>query len=483
MKHAMLIKGGLIVLLALLLWVPLQMIEATIAERTQYRSQAVQTIAASSAGEQKLWGPVLSVTVDEEYDDEASGWRKATAAGSKAAPDTVRRTRHHTINVHPQAVHLAGTLAVEKRGLGLYSTPVFELTGTLAGQFAAPAASDLGTLGPNARLTWGVPTVTVGLTDPRGIAGAPRVELDGQVLQIQSLQADNASDAATATAASASTASAGRTVGNRGLTAASMKTGFKAVGRADYKPAKPTADTTALPPIAFKVEARIAGTSSFAFVPLGQVSTAALQSNWAHPSFGGDFLPRERSVQSKGFTAQWATTGLASNSTAQQGENAQGFSVKLIEPVDIYQQAARSVKYGILFIALSFAVFFLFEQLKALRIHPIQYLLVGLAQAVFFLLLTSLSEHIAFALAYGASALASVLLVGVYLAAVLRSAWRALGFSAAMVLLYAALFGILQSEQNALLLGSVLLFTLLAALMLGTRRVDWYSTQQAGRAS
>jgi inner membrane protein len=140
----------------------------------------------------------------------------------------------------------------------------------------------------------------------------------------------------------------------------------------------------------------------------------------------------------------------------------------------VYQQATRSVKYGFLFIALSFAAFFVFEQLKSLRIHPIQYLLVGMAQAVFFLLLTSLSEHMAFALAYGVSATASVLLVGVYLAAVLQGAARAIGFSAAMGTLYTALFGILQSEQNALLLGSLLIFLLLAAVMISTRKVDWY---------
>jgi inner membrane protein len=220
----------------------------------------------------------------------------------------------------------------------------------------------------------------------------------------------------------------------------------------------------------FTVSLRLVGTSAFGFVPVGTVSTADRFGNWPHPSFGGDFLPRTRTVQDSGFSAQWATTALASTGTKEQ----QGFQVRLIEPVDVYQQATRSVKYGFLFIALSFAAFFVFEQLKRLRIHPIQYGLVGLVQAVFFLLLVSLSEHMAFAWAYAASASASVLLVGVYLASVLRGVKRAVGFSAAMATLYAALFGILQSEQNALLLGSVLLFLLLAAVMLGTRKVDWY---------
>jgi inner membrane protein len=129
----------------------------------------------------------------------------------------------------------------------------------------------------------------------------------------------------------------------------------------------------------------------------------------------------------------------------------------------------------VLFVVLIFAAFFAFETIKELPIHPLQYMLVGLAVAVFFLLLVSLSEHIAFALAYLAAAAASTALITAYLAAVLRG-WRpGLSAGAALGMLYAALFGVLRSEQNALLLGSLLLFVVLAALMLGTRKVDWYS--------
>ena len=160
--------------------------------------------------------------------------------------------------------------------------------------------------------------------------------------------------------------------------------------------------------------------------------------------------------------------------SAAPESRAKGFQVRLIDPVDVYRQALRAVKYGILFIVLTFSAFFMFEQLKSLPIHPIQYLLVGLAQAVFFLLLTSLSEHISFSLAYLVAASACIILIGIYLAAILRGWRRGLGFTVALSILYGALFGILRSEQNALLLGSLLLFVALAALMLGTRRIDWY---------
>ncbi|QDL56419.1 cell envelope integrity protein CreD [Rhodoferax aquaticus] len=432
MKNALLMKGLLVSLLALILWVPLSMIEHTIEERTRYRAEAVNAIAASSAGEQKLWGPVLTVQVEEEFDEEISGWTPVNGKKGYA-----RRSRSHVITVQPESVDFQGSMVVEKRAFGLYSTPVYELHAVLSGQFVTPSVRALPALGPNATLKWGVPVLSVGVADTRGISGAPKVLLANREL---------------------STA--------RGSVAEAFKTGFHASG-----PTAVDGNPTAL---TFSVDMQLAGTSAFGFVPTGEVSTATLSGNWPHPSFGGDFLPRSRTLDKNTFTAQWGTTALASTGVADSTHEARGFQVKLIEPVDVYQQAMRSVKYGFLFIALSFASFFLFEQIKQLRIHPIQYALVGLAQAVFFLLLTSLSEHLSFAAAYGAAAVASVGLVGTYLASVLRSTPRAMGFGAAMATLYGALYGILQSEQNALLLGSVLLFLVLAAFMLGTRRVDWY---------
>ncbi|OYU45018.1 MAG: hypothetical protein CFE44_09760 [Burkholderiales bacterium PBB4] len=429
MKNALWLKCVMVAMLGLMLWVPLLMIENTIQERTRYRGEAIQTIAASSAGEQRLWTPSLSIPVEEEYDEPVSGWTKASTT-----PAITRKTRLHTLQVQPVVADLKGRMEVERRKLGLFSTPVFELNATLSGHYVTPTVKDLPSLGPNAKLKWGAPVLSVRIGDTRGISNAPQVTLAGSTLAVEA-----------------------------GSLSREKGSGFHGVANALYL----DGSAKNLP---FTVTFRLVGTGSFGFIPAGETVTADLSGNWPHPSFGGDFLPRSRTVQDAGFNASWGTTALASNGRSAE----QGFQLRLIEPVDVYQQATRSVKYGFLFIALSFAAFFLFEQLKQLRIHPIQYLLVGLAQAVFFLLLTSLSEHMDFALAYGASATASVVLVGVYLASVLHGAERAMGFSAAMGTLYAALFGILQSEQNALLLGSVLMFLLLAAVMLGTRKVDWY---------
>ncbi|MBK7049892.1 MAG: cell envelope integrity protein CreD [Rhodoferax sp.] len=433
MKNLLLQKCALVAFIGALLMIPLAMIERTIDERTMHRAQAIEAIAASTAGEQSIVGPVMTVPVEEEYDDEL-----VEVINGESKKKLTRRKRLHTLTVMPRQVHIDGGLNVEKRAYGLHETAVFELQGKISGSFETPGLAALPALGPNAHLTWGTPTVSVGIADPRGITGEPKITLGGQALSLRP-----------------------------GAHVKGMKTGFHATA--------PSALSEKAETMAFRIDLSLAGTGTLGLVPLGEVSTAELRGNWPHPSFSGDFLPRSRDVGAAGFTARWSTTALASNAQTSTPESrAKGFQVRLIDPVDVYRQALRAVKYGILFIVLTFSAFFMFEQLRNLPIHPIQYLLVGLAQAVFFLLLTSLSEHISFSLAYLVAASGSIGLIGIYLAAILRGWRRGLGFTAALSLLYGALFGILRSEQNALLLGSLLLFVALAALMLGTRRIDWY---------
>ena len=433
MKNPLFLKCALLALIGALLLIPLSMIESTINERTARRAEAIHAIAASSAGEQSITGPVLTIPVVEEYDDE-----QIEEINGETRKKTIRRKRTHTLTVLPRQLDFTGALNAEKRAYGLHETAVFEIQGAITGSFETPGISALPALGLNAQLKWGAPVLSVGIADAGGISGQPKIQLGNSTLTLR-----------------------------RGSQIAGLKSGFHAIAEG--------VESSKVQTLSFRVDLSVAGTGSFEFVPVGEITTAQLTGNWPHPSFGGNYLPRSRDVSKAGFAAQWTTTALAANASESQIDaNMDGFQVRLIDPVDIYRQALRAVKYGVLFIVLSFAAFFTFEHLRSLPIHPIQYLLVGLAQAVFFLLLTSLSEHIAFSLAYLAAASASIALIGLYLASILRGWSRGVGFSGALSILYAALYGILRSEQNALLLGSLLLFIALAGLMLGTRRIDWY---------
>lgn len=177
--------------------------------------------------------------------------------------------------------------------------------------------------------------------------------------------------------------------------------------------------------------------------------------------------------------ATWTVDSLAANVAEKLYQSLRldefdSFGLKLIDPVNVYSMSERATKYGFLFIGLTFAAIFLFDLGKKMAIHPAQYSLVGLALAMFFLLLLSLSEHLAFDVSYAIAATATVGLIGFHLSAVLGSLARGGIAGGLLGGLFAALYGLLQSEDNALVLGSLLLFGLLALAMAVTRRMDWY---------
>ena len=321
---------------------------------------------------------------------------------------------------------------------------MYESAGGWQGEFVVPV--NLGLEADPARITLGKPYLSLGLSDVRGLRASPEITWNGQALV---------------------TASGSR---------------LDAVGEGVHA-LLPPLDLDKLRTFKLTMKLKFAGTSGLAFVPLGKSTSVQLSSSWPHPNFGGRFLPVARQIDASGFSATWETSHLASRNgallkgAASPERNVvafEAFDVTFIEPVSIYLQAERAVKYGVLFIAITFAAFFLFETLKELRIHPLQYAMVGLALSTFFLLLVSLSEHVAFAVAYGIAATACVLLISYYLSFVLGGWRRGAAFGAKLLVLYSVLFGLLLSEDNALMLGSLLLFAVLAAVMILTRRVNWY---------
>ena len=224
-------------------------------------------------------------------------------------------------------------------------------------------------------------------------------------------------------------------------------------------------------------------------VPAAGEVTTSLRSAWPHPSFIGRFLPETRTVSEQGFEASWRMSDLGSNvrqafqrcvQSKCDAYQAGSFGVSLIHAVDVYQQTYRALHYGILFVVLTFALFFLYEVIAGLRVHPIQYALVGFALIAFFLLLLALAEHVGFGLAYLIGAGGCIALIGAYVRYVLGSPRRALSLMALLGVLYAALYVVLGSEDYALLMGALLVFAALAAFMLITRRLDWYALPAPG---
>jgi inner membrane protein len=243
--------------------------------------------------------------------------------------------------------------------------------------------------------------------------------------------------------------------------------------------------------IPFRLKLTLAGSTGITFLPLARQANISMTSSWPHPKFEGAPAPLDPQISDDGFTARWSVLEINRNFgqswydaqvrdglQADAALAASGVGVTFYEPVDVYQRNYRAVHYAVLLIAITFLSFFLWEHMSGSSIHPMQYLMVGLGLALFYLLLLALSEHLVFDLAYAISAGALVLLISVYLSGVLRSLRLALGAGAGLASLYTMLYWILRSEDYSLLMGALLLFAVLAILMTTTRRVDW---SQVGR--
>lgn len=441
-------KVLMLVLLTGLLGIPLALIGGVIQERGQSRSHAAQTLAAAHAGPQTVIGPVLLVPYVERWTEE-----KRDAEGKLTSRVSHARQKAHL--VFPETTVFDGRLEPQERYRGIFKVLFYEWRGGATGRFAAFDPSRIPRAEKDSVIEAQAPLFALGLRDVRGLQGTPVLELAGQATSFQPRPVSVPADSWLA----------------EGIHAPLPAAAAQALreGRA----------------IPFRLQLALVGQERIAFVPLADDTRANLSSPWPHPSFGGEFLARERSIGAQGFSASWAVTSLVSRARnqvvqprraeSQDSASLQSFDVSLVEPQNVHSLSERAVKYGLLFVALVLMAAFMFELFARLRLHPVQYGLVGLAIAVFFLLLLALSEKMAFGLAYGLAAGASVALLTAYFSAVLRGLGRGVGLGAFVAVLYGVLYGLLSSEDNALLLGSLLLFGLLALLMLGTRRVDWYA--------
>ncbi|KFK93876.1 MULTISPECIES: cell envelope integrity protein CreD [unclassified Serratia (in: enterobacteria)] len=420
--------------LMILMMIPVAQLMNVVQERSGYRQSVVGQVSESTSRAQRILGPLIVIPYtlrEEKKDDKGEIY--------------VQVSRHQRF-VLPESLLVDGKPNVEVRKLGIYQTQVYQGPLKFQVKFAQPELDDL----HSSNVTIGQPFLVVSLSDSRGIKS------------ISSLN---------------------------GVQQAEFEPGTLVEGLSQGIHAPLALDTLQQHGLEADFTLTLAGTSSLSLVPLGRSSELVLQSNWPHPNFLGNFLPDERKVTESGFTARWRSTWFANNINSaflyDNGMNGEEklptFTTSLIEPVDHYQLTERAVKYAALFLGLTFMAFFLFETLTGLRVHPIQYLLVGAALVLFYLILLAFSEHLGFDVAYLLASLACSGLIGFYLSAVLHGKLRGALFAASLLLLYGVLYLLLQSEDNALVLGSVLLFGVLAGIMLLTRKLDWYQVADSAR--
>lgn len=414
-------------------------------ERQQRFHEAEASVEQSQAGRQALLGPVLHSACVEE-------WDAVSGEGKDRSVTTGRR--EFTLSATPRQLSLQARVAMEPRYRGLFKINTYAARTVLKAQWAPLAALRPVAEHPGGRLACQAPVLMVGVSDARGIRQA-LVTVAGDTLPVAA-----------------------------GTGHKNHPRGFHAV--------LPDALRQSEQSLSAEVTLELVGTTDLAIAPVADDTRVQLDANWPHPSFGGRFPPVTREVRESSFSAAWQVSSLATTAPLDfargaalcthegaEGKCIESFNVSFIDPVNPYSLSDRAIKYGLLFIALTFVAVAMVEVMRRLRVHPIQYLLVGCALSIFFLLLLSLSEHLSFALSYALASVACVGLLSFY-GAHLLGGWRAgLAFGAGVAGLYGALYALLQMEQTALVIGSVLLFLVLAAVMMLTRRVDWYSLLRA----
>lgn len=439
-RNPLLVRVGVIALLMLLLSVPLMMVRDVISERALRRQSATEEVSRAQAGEQTLTGPVLIVPYTETFT------RTVVVDVDKdlKRQETVVEQRMQT--VFPSVQDTRSRLVTETRWRGIFPVTVYTSRHETAGRLVWP---DIQPEEAGGQIALGQPYVVFGVSDLRGLQGKPELQVANQSLVVE----------------------ASPTAQHLPLPlAAALKGEAPAAGTA----------------LDFTLGLDLAGTGQIGYVPLADDNKVSLNSSWPHPSFGGDFLPRTRAISDEGFEATWNVPALSTQARQQflrggdSRRTMERFVVALEDPVDAYRLTERATKYGMMFIVLTFATFFVLEMVKRWRIHPMQYLLIGAALVLFFLLLLSLSEHVDFLLAYGVASTACIALLTYYLRHVLGGWGAGLGMGGMLVALYGVLYGILISEDNSLMMGSLLLFAVLAAAMIATRKLDWYRITGSG---
>ena len=434
MRASQVTKIVMIGFLVLLLQVPILMICKTISERQTRNNEAVEEIASKWGREQNIIGPIITVPFEREVEQlggDSSGNRGTSV-------------------VLEYANFLAEDLRIDAktdnlfRHRGIFEIPVYRVDLTLAGRFARPDFSDLGV--EPARILWERASLSILISDPRTIANQASLVWNDEKIDFQPGPSEFLGT-------------------GKGI---QVLLKDKLVGADSFN---------------FACRLTLQGSSGIFFAPMGRNTVAAIESNWPDPSFQGNWLPIEQTIDKKGFRANWQIASFGRN-FSQHWINKPNtdkqvpcdlFGVNFIRPVDTYRMVERSVKYQLLFLALTFITLWLFEVLADVRLHALQYLLVGGGMCLFYLLELSLAEQVGFLMAYFLAASAIVLLQSCYCMAILKSFRRSAVVGGFITLLYGYLYTLLINQDYALLAGSIGSFLLLATIMFLTRKIDWYS--------
>ncbi|MGY6588833.1 MAG: cell envelope integrity protein CreD [Wenzhouxiangella sp.] len=439
--------------LILLMGIPLIFIGLIVSDRTNYSRDARFSVGEEWGGPQHLNGPVLRIPVEQltqvsetrNVVDPETGIQRLDAEGNPVTRivETEVYVRRDSIHVFPDDLEILVDTKTEVRNRGIFAVPVLVINATVRFDFSFDSVESV--LREHERILWERSEILMDLSTNRSLRGEARLQSDGRAFSLEPMEHQHA--------------------GRGGIFAAVEDPRIHRQ---------------------FELVLDLNGAESFRVVPVGRQSRVVMTGDWPHPSFTGNFLPNQREVADDGFTAEWSIPHLA-RALPQVNRSyyrdlairEASFGVDFYQPNDLYQKTYRAARYGLLFIGLTFLTVFLIKGSRPQSVHPVQYILIGLAQAVFFLLLLAFAEQIGFTKAYWLASVATIVLISGYGALALKLRKKLWFLTLMLGLLYGVLFLVIRSADYALLAGSILSFIAIAGTMYATRNEQWYSAPDA----
>src|SRR3989338_1289464 len=458
-RNSVILRLILICVLSLLLLIPTGIISTIVYERESRSQEAINEVSSKWSNEQTVAGPILTIPYKKYLKD-------------KDNPTKVVETISYA-HFLPERLDISGNIEPKMLNRGMYDVVVYNSKLDLSGGFKAPDWNKLNINPTDVFLDQA--SVSLNIPDMRGIKEKIAFAWNGAAINLEpGVQGDIGKylDLTVPIQYNSDSERFGEIMPIKGIMPDTVSVSVSGVS------AKvPVSNDVSYN---FKLVLDLNGSQRLNFLPLGSETNVEIKSNWRNPSFDGTFLPDERDVTDSGFTAKWKVLQFNRNypqSFAELSNSSligSAFGVKLMVPVDQYQKTSRAVKYAILMIALTFLIFFFVEIFNRTRIHPFQYILVGLALVLFFTLLLSISEHLGFNYAYLISAASILLMTSLYTKTVFKNTRATIILSLILIAIYTFIYTILHLQDYPLLIGSIGLFFILAAVMFISRKINWY---------
>lgn len=419
-KESITLRIILIAAITIILLIPLFMIQSLIDDRQSYRNEAVREISKGWAGNQTVSGPVLTINYTKDIKDKDG---KILTSGSR-------------INILPENLSYDVEIFPEKRYRGIYEVILYRAKIIMNGKFNT---SEINKTIDSKKIEGAY--VSFNLSDLRGMQKESKLKWNDSDYNLTAgLHSQNV-----------------------------LKNGFSSdipieLNKNEYS---------------FNIDLMINGLDNLEFLPIGRTTNVKIRSTWDTPSFAGAFIPSERKIDENGFTASWIINSFNRPFPQQWNDEyhdvfSYAFGVNLLVPVDQYQMTMRSSKYGLMIIVLTFLSFFMIELFGKTAIHPIQYLLVGLALVIFYSLLLAISEYFSFDVSYIIASMSVILLISIYITSVYKSIKIGTIIFFALIVFYGFMYTILLLQDYSLLIGNIALFGLLASVMMLTRKLNWF---------